>query len=473
MPSTENTNEPFQNVYSDTFDNVTIEIKHGQAEPWNPVYNGAFSTWLHVEEHMTQDLKTATLHEYWDARTDVSSVIEGDWGGVCYITDEIWKINGNKYESSWGPLVQLHNHGNRGPARSNNDLIRAGGGDDIVYGKTGTDELYGDDGNDQLFGGVGEDKLYGGKGNDQLIGGQGADFIDGGEGFDTVAYDDATSGVTIDLLSQTGQGGDAEGDIYRNIEWARGSKYNDEIIGNNAANVLDGGLGADTLNAGAGDDRLLGRAGNDKLYGEKGNDRLEGGEGADLLNGGDGIDSATYINSTAGVKVNLSSGICSGGEAEGDQLISIEELQGSNFADELVGTNGNDRIFGAGGDDVIVTGAGSDLIDGGEGTDFLAGGVGDDIYVFRAGSGVDIVAENINEGTDTAYFDGITSVNIYKQNNDLLIGVNENKDIMQFKDWYASNGSHTVENFYFAASNETYTAEQFAEFAVDITPPAA
>lgn len=514
------------NVYSHTLKDYTIGIKHGQAEAWNPSYNGVFSSWLHIEEHITKDMSTATKHEYWDARTGVSSVIQGDWEGVTYT---VIGTTDKPYEASRGPLIHKSHGFTHGTVRSNNDVIRAGGGNDMLYGLTGTDELYGQGDDDYLNGGTGDDKLYGGAGNDILEGGKGADLIDGGEGFDTVSYASSASAVTIDLANNTVTGNDAAGDTLVSIENAEGAMGGSTITGNDEGNVLSGAnldtivmrsfrsefmakifedltqeqyeqtpddnpykkmlvndaiqhvkdtyIGdasfKDNLSGGKGNDKLYGYDGDDILNGGEGNDVLCGGKGADVLNGGTGMDSATYVSSAAGVKVNLSTGACSGGDAEGDSLTSIEELQGSNFADELVGTVNNDRIFGVGGDDIIVTGAGNDLIDGGAGTDYLAGGAGNDIYVFRAGSGVDIVAENANEGTDTAYFDGVTSVNIYKQNNNLLIGVNDNKDIMQFKDWYASDGSHTVENFYFAASNETYTAEQFASFAVDITKTTA
>jgi Ca2+-binding RTX toxin-like protein len=53
------------------------------------------------------------------------------------------------------------------------------------------------------------------------------------------------------------------------------------LVGNSAANVLDGA---------SGDDFLQGLGGNDTLYGQAGNDRLEGGDGVDLLIGGAGRD---------------------------------------------------------------------------------------------------------------------------------------------------------------------------------------
>jgi Ca2+-binding RTX toxin-like protein len=83
-----------------------------------------------------------------------------------------------------------------------------------------------------------------------------------------------------------------------------------------------------------------------------------GGAGADLLDGGDGVDTAVYSGSATGVSINLAAGTASGGDAQGDTLISIENLVGSNYDDILIGDAG---------DNVLTGGAGADIIDGGGG----------------------------------------------------------------------------------------------------------
>src|SRR5215211_6289732 len=93
-------------------------------------------------------------------------------------------------------------------------------------------------------------------------------------------------------------------------------------------------------------DVIVGNAGNDKIYGLGGHDMLKGGGGADLLHGGDGIDTATYENSSAGVQVSLQSGTGHGGDAEGDTLISIENLYGSSYNDTLIGDTGDNKLEG-------------------------------------------------------------------------------------------------------------------------------
>ena len=84
-------------------------------------------------------------------------------------------------------------------------------------------------------------------------------------------------------------------------------------------------------------------------------DTLRGGSGADTLNGvlGAGIDSDTadYTGSSAGVGISLNTGTTNGGDAEGDELIGIENLTGSASSDTLTGWGGADLLEGGNGDD--------------------------------------------------------------------------------------------------------------------------
>ena len=76
-------------------------------------------------------------------------------------------------------------------------------------------------------------------------------------------------------------------------------------------------------------DVLRGLGGNDMLFGGSGNDTLDGGAGADMLIGGAGKDTADYSSSSAGVNVNLVTGLGCGGDAQGDMLSGIENIVGS------------------------------------------------------------------------------------------------------------------------------------------------
>jgi Ca2+-binding RTX toxin-like protein len=162
------------------------------------------------------------------------------------------------------------------------------------------DRIDGPDGNDDLiFGYRGRDSINGGAGSDTIIGGPGQDTADGGEGIDTADYSTSTSAVTVNLTTGTGSGGDAQGDVLRNIENLTGSNYNDSLTGDAGANLL------------------VGNAGNDTLRGGAGNDMLIGGAGGDLLDGGTGIDTADYSTSGSAVTVNLTTGTGTGGRRAG------------------------------------------------------------------------------------------------------------------------------------------------------------
>jgi len=333
--------------------------------------------------------------------------------------------------------------------RSDNDLLRGGDGDDFLFGGDGRDRLFGDDGDDLIRGGTGADRLNGGAGRDtvayslsaegisvnlatfqasggdangdriwsienvmgsrfddtvagdeqcnllyglagddtllggasldRLYGGAGADHLDGGTSFDYAHYQDSTSGVWISLTSGQGSKGDAEGDSLVNIEGLVGSYFDDRLTGNDANN------------------RIIGLDGADTLSGEDGDDQLNGGAGADILDGGDGRDRASYQHSRSAVSIDLSTGSASGGEAFGDRLIDIEELEGSRYGDTLRGDHGNNILWGLGGADMLFGDAGQDRLHGGDGSDLLDGGDGFDFAHYQA-SGSGIVAD-LNLGT--------------------------------------------------------------------------
>ena len=119
-----------------------------------------------------------------------------------------------------------------------------------------------------------------------MAGGAGADALDGGAGIDTADYSGSAVGVSVNLASGTGSGGDAAGDTLSLIEAVTGSGFADVLTGDAGANALYGGAGNDTLAGGAGADALYGGTGDDSLTGGDGNDLLSGGDGNDTLFGG-------------------------------------------------------------------------------------------------------------------------------------------------------------------------------------------
>ncbi len=156
------------------------------------------------------------------------------------------------------------------------------------------------------------------------------------------------------------------------------------IKGGTGNDEIQGGSGDDSLEGGEGEDAVIGGAGVDTLNGNDGDDLLEGGVGADNLNGGEGSDTASYVNATAGVTINLASGVIQGEEAQGDTFNSIENLAGSDFEDLLVGNEQNNYLNGWNGNDTLIGGEGFDKLFGGDGNDTLTGSNPD---IFESGSG--------------------------------------------------------------------------------------
>ena len=176
-------------------------------------------------------------------------------------------------------------------------------------------------------------------------------------GVDTVDYSAATSAIFIDFLNNTVASGDilAQGDTFDQMENIIGGSGADFIRGNSAINYFIGGIG---------------------------DDLLEGRGGADTLDGGTGSDTASYESSLQGVFVNLNltgsqsstfyNSTILNGDANGDMLISIENILGSSFADYLMGNSGVNVINGGNGNDTIIGGAGADILTGGAGVDTVS-----------------------------------------------------------------------------------------------------
>ena len=147
---------------------------------------------------------------------------------------------------------------------------------------------------DNAISGNGADNdLEGRGGADTLDGGDGADDLDGGKGFDTADYRSSDEAVRVDLGDGAGFGGEAESDTLVGVEGVLGSRFGDELTGDDGGNLLDGGGGDDTLDGGAGADRLIGGAGVDELRGSSGDDTVAGGAGDDVIEGGRGSDELT------------------------------------------------------------------------------------------------------------------------------------------------------------------------------------
>ena len=264
---------------------------------------------------------------------------------------------------------------------------------------------------DVLIGGFGADTLNGNDGDDILRGGLLGDVLSGGAGRDLADYSFATQALTVDLLLEAQNTGEAAGDDFISIEG---------VIGTGFADVLRGDFGANELMGGAGDDELFGRAGNDTLIGGDGDDFLRGGVGADHLDGGAGVDLADYAQSKTDLILDLLYPHQNSGEAAGDTYAGIDGLLGGAgndilrgvfTAETLVGGGGADVLFGRAGNDTLVGGDGDDLLRGGVGADHLDGGAGLDLADY-AQSKTDLILDLLYPHQNTGEAAGDTYAGI-------------------------------------------------------------
>ena len=273
-----------------------------------------------------------------------------------------------------------------------NDFLYGGTGSDALSGAAGDDFLFGQSGDDRLLGGAGVDHLFGGAGADTLDGGIGRDQLAGGDGDDTYVLAPGTDTVVEYATAgtdtvQTGMAAlslaATQFNFVENLVYTGAASF--AGTGNALANTLTGGAGADRLMGGAGNDRLIGRA------------------GADVLDGGAGVDTASYAGAVGRVVVSLvaATTLAFVGDAKGDVLTGIENLQGSGFGDALYGNLGANTLWGMGGDDRLWGRGGADTLFGGEGAD---------TFVFKPGSGADRVMD-FQDNIDTLAITGFGSAN--------------------------------------------------------------
>ncbi len=281
----------------------------------------------------------------------------------------------------------LFGGGSSGAYDTSNDSLSGGKGNDTLIGGSGADTLDGGDGNDYLFGYNGNDILIGAAGNDTLNGGVGDDTMSGGLGDDSYYVDSSLDVVTENLNEGTDT-------VFSSITYTLGANLenltltgtsalngtgnalNNVIIGNSANNVLTGAAGNDTLNGGVGDDTMTGGLGDDSYYVDSSLDVVTENlnEGTDTV-----FSSITYT-----LGANLENLTLTGSSAIA--------ATGNSLNNKLTGNSANNVLTGA---------AGNDTLDGGLGNDSMAGGLGDDSYYVD--STLDVVTENLNEGTDTVF----------------------------------------------------------------------
>ena len=296
-------------------------------------------------------------------------------------------------------------------AAASNQATGADGTDQIasvedIFGSTHNDQLRGNAGPNLIIGSDGNDLIVGNDGNDSLHGQLGDDNLQGGAGTDVADFGFAVAAVTVNLAAANNHAtGGAGTDQVTTVEIVWGTDFNDTITGNTADNGLFGRDGNDTINGGGGDDALGGGLGND------------------TLNGGSGTNDIAYYAAAEGpITANLTLAVEVSGSENNDDLVNVEIIWGSAFADTMLGNTavnvfvgdggadvmrggaGNDQMFGGLGNDRLEGEAGNDNLWGQEGVDTILGGANDDFL--NGGPGNDIL--NGGVGSDTCQAGGGT-----------------------------------------------------------------
>jgi len=161
---------------------------------------------------------------------------------------------------------------------------------------------------------------------------------------------DLGAGTAQDGVFLSGTSGPVGTDTLVNINFVRGSNFDDTLTGSDTTAYVE------------------------IFDGRKGNDGIDGRGGIDQVR----YDSAAQ----QGVVVNLQTGTAqdgiflngTSGAVGTDTLVNIENVRGSDFNDSITGDGGANSLEGRSGDDSIVGGAGTDTLIGGAGNDTLDGG---------------------------------------------------------------------------------------------------
>lgn len=206
-------------------------------------------------------------------------------------------------------------------------------------------------------------------------------------------------------------------------------------------------------------------------------------------------------NLDQGVSLNLNSGAWSelgkafwNGQAYVRDCLTIaygttlENVQGTQFADELQGNTANNELWGRGdqdviygndGDDTLYGNRANDTLYGGNGNDYLAGGLDNDQLYGGAGSdtygnlfrgwGVDRIYENdaTPGAIDTVIFDQgdsvLTADQLWfrRQGNDLEISCigSADRSTLYIDNWYGGE-EHRVEEFQVLGENRSLMADK-------------
>jgi parallel beta-helix repeat protein len=348
----------------------------GNSTPENPsrtiLYNNSISGTLSGEVYMPY--YGATEGDDYFYGTTSGDVFAGLGGNDTYIVNHSGDMITEQANSGIDTVIASTNYtlgSNLENLQLSGSAIRGTGNDlnNVIIGNDAANKLEGLAGDDLLDGGSGADTMIGGDGNDTYYVDHISDVIIEKQNLGLGGYDTVYSSVSYTLAEQVEKIVLLASDHLN----ATGNNLNNELIGNNGDNILNGMGGAD---------KMQGGIGNDTYYVDHTGDQVIefAGQGIDTV-----ITHMTYVL---------------GNDIENLSLSGSAKVNGTgNAADNvLVGNNGSNILYGL---------DGNDTLEGGLGADRLFGGAGDDMFLLRKGEFEGDVLEDFN-GRGTADGDRIS-----------------------------------------------------------------
>ncbi|MEW6351947.1 MAG: calcium-binding protein [Thermodesulfobacteriota bacterium] len=116
-------------------------------------------------------------------------------------------------------------------------------------------------------------------------------------------------------------------------------------------------------------------------------------------------------------------------------------IYGTDQAENIVNMDGDSLIVAGGGDDHVWAGEGADIVDGEAGNDFLRGEGGNDAYIFRRGSGQDLIidADPTQDNVDTIWLGSSLTpadITLKAAGDHLFLTINGTSDSLQVYNYF-------------------------------------
>jgi|GEM_PF-1017012 len=157
---------------------------------------------------------------------------------------------------------------------------------------------------------------------------------------------------------------------------------------------------------------------------------------------GQGIGWPSHINGTDNADAVKGSLTLGDGWINGQNGNDV--IYGTDRDEHLFNQTGDALLYGGGGNDELWAGEGDDILDGGTGNDRLFGEAGNDTYMFRRGSGQDIIIDPdpTADNTDTVWLGSNLTpdeVVLRRSGNNLVLKIIDTTDTLTVQDYFRND----------------------------------